>query len=327
MTRIEERHGAAAGPAPAHTADGRPAVRGGPGSLVPPGEVRSYYGRPVIKPPVWKKEIPWYLFTGGLAGASSLLAAAGRLSGRPGLARASRRVALAGALASPALLIGDLGKSERFANMLRVVRPTSPMNMGAWLLGAYGPSAGAAALLDAAGILPGAGRVADAAAAATGALLTTYTGVLLADTAVPAWHDARRELPFLFAAGAATSAGGAAAIFTAPAEAGPARRLALAGFVAEQAAMRGISRRLGPLADAYKEGPAGRYDKAATWLGLAGGLVLAGAGRRRAGAAAGGALLLASAVATRFAVFHAGSQSAEDPEATIGPQRARLAPG
>jgi len=318
MTRIEERPDVVA-------------LRGGPGSLVPPGEVRSYYGCPVLKPPVWKKEIAGYLFAGGLAGASSVLAGAARLSGRPGLARAARRVALGGALVSPALLIKDLGRPARFFNMLRVVRPTSPMNMGSWLLSAYGPSAGAAAVLDMAGILPGAGRMADAAAGVTGALLTTYTGALLADTAVPAWHEARGQLPFLFAAGAATSAGAAASVltaFSAPGESGPARRLALAGFVAEQAAIRAMERRLGPLASPYHEGPAGRWKKAADVLGLAGGLTLAAAGRRRRGAAvAGGGLLLASALATRMAVFKAGFASAEDPGATIGPQRARLTPG
>jgi len=295
-------------------------LRAGPGSLVPAGEVRSYYGCPVLKPPVWKKEIAGYLFTGGLAGASSVLAGAARLSGRPGLARAARQVALGGALASPALLIKDLGKPARFFNMLRVVRPTSPMNMGSWLLSAYGSSAGAAAVLDMAGILPGIGRMADATA--------TYTGALLADTSVPVWHEARAQLPFLFASGAATSAGAAATILTAlkaPAEAGPARRLALAGLLGEQAAMQAMERKLGPLASPYHEGPAGRWKKAADVLGLAGGLTVAVAGkRRRAAAAAGGGLLLASALATRMAVFRAGFESAEDPEATIGPQRARL---
>jgi formate-dependent nitrite reductase membrane component NrfD len=273
---------------------------------------------------VWKPEVPWYLFSGGLAGASSVLAAAARLSGRPQLARVARRVALGGALASPALLISDLGRPSRFANMLRVVRPTSPMNMGAWLLSAYGPSAGAAALLDATGVLPGAARVVDGAAAATGALLTTYTGVLLADTAVPVWHEAGRHLPFVFAASGATSAGAAAAMLARSGEAAPARRLALAGLAAEHVALRAMEHHLGPLAEPYRTGPAHRYHRAATWLGTAGALALGGAGRRRAVTVAGGALLLASAVCTRFAVFKAGFASAGDPAATIGPQRARL---
>ena len=281
-----------------------------------------YYGRPVLHDPVWKTEVPWYLFTGGLAGASSLLATGGRLTGRPHLARIARRVALGGALASPALLISDLGYPSRFANMLRVIRPTSPMNMGAWLLSAYGPSAGATAVLDTLGVLPGLSAAADGAAALLGSLLTTYTGVLLADTAVPVWHEAHRELPLVFAATAATSAGAAAAILTPPGEAGPARRLALAGVVAEQAALQRMERRLGVLAAPYREGPAGRYHQAARWLGLTGAALLAT--RRQRARVVGGGLLLASAVATRFAVFKAGFQSAGDAAATIAPQRARL---
>ena len=45
--------------------------------MVPDAEFTSYYGRPVIKEPVWKTpDVPGYLFLGGLAGASSVLAAA-----------------------------------------------------------------------------------------------------------------------------------------------------------------------------------------------------------------------------------------------------------
>jgi len=287
------------------------------------GHAPGYYGRPVLHAPVWKTEVPWYFFAGGLAGASSLLAAGGRATGRTGLARVARRVALGGVLASPALLISDLGRPSRFFNMLRVVRPTSPMNMGAWILSAYGPSAGAAAVLDTLGVLPGAGAVADGASALLGSLLATYTGVLVADTAVPVWHEAHRDLPLVFAASAATSAGAAAALFAPSGESGPARRLALAGVVAEQAALRRMERRLGPVVGSpYKEGRAGRYHRAARVLGLAGaGLIAA---PRRPANMAGSALLLASAAATRFAVFKAGFQSAEDPQATIVPQRERL---
>jgi hypothetical protein len=197
--------------------------------------------------------------------------------------------------------------------------------MGAWLLSAYAPAAGAAAALDTFGALPGFGVAADGAAAVLGSLLTTYTGVLLADTAVPVGPEAPRDLPFVFAASAATSAGAAAALLAPPGEAGPARRLALAGLVAEHAALRRMEQRLGPLAEPYREGTAGWYHRAARGVGVAGAVLTAAGGRRRGRAgAAGAALLLASAVATRFAVFKAGFQSAEDPEATIGPQRERL---
>ncbi|HEV7861392.1 MAG TPA: hypothetical protein VGR20_01790, partial [Acidimicrobiia bacterium] len=146
---------------------------------------------------------------------------------------------------------------------------------------------------------------------------------------------AHRELPFLSAASAATAAGGAAAALTTSPDGVPAVRLALAGLLSEQVALQVMRRRLGPLAAPYHQGRAGRYERAARILGLAGGLSLTGgltlsgstaAGRlRRAAAIAGGALLLASSATTRFAVFHAGRQSADDPVATIGPQRERVA--
>ena len=44
----------------------------------------SYYGRPVIKEPVWTPEIPAYFFAGGMAGASAGLAyMAGALGNQP----------------------------------------------------------------------------------------------------------------------------------------------------------------------------------------------------------------------------------------------------
>jgi hypothetical protein len=279
----------------------------------------SYYGRPVLKQPVWKDYIGWYLFSGGLAGASSVLAAGARLTGRAHLARVARRVGMGGLLASPALLIADLGRPDRFANMLRVARPTSPMSMGSWLLSVYGPVAGAATVCDTLGVLPGVAAAADATAGVLGSVVTSYTGVLLADTAVPVWHGAGRDLPLLFATSAASSAGAAAALLARPEESGPARRLALAGLGAERAAMGRMERRLGPQAAPYRQGRAGRYARAARWLGRAGAVALLAAGATGRGKApdrrlssAGPGLLLASAAATRFAVFRAGFQSAAE---------------
>ena len=73
-------------------------------------------------------------------------------------------------------------------------------------------------------MLPRVGRTAETVAAMLGPFIATYTAVLVADTAVPAWHDARRELPFVFAGSAAASAGAAAAMLTPVADARPARR-------------------------------------------------------------------------------------------------------
>ena len=145
--------------------------------------------------------------------------------------------------------------------------------------------------------------------------------MLVADTAVPVWHEARRELPFLFAVGAAASAGAAAVLFTPAAAAGPARRMMLAGAVGELANTRLMERRLGRLAEPYHEGRAGGYARLATTT-TAAGAALAVAARRRPvlGRIAAG-LVLGGALAERFAIFRAGFQSAQDPRHVIRSQR------
>jgi hypothetical protein len=288
-------------------------------------EARSYYGRPIIKEPVWKPEIPWYFFSGGLAGASAGLAFGARLAGNPRLARTAHLVALAGASASPPLLIADLGRPMRFYNMFRVFKVTSPMSVGSWLLGIAGTSIGAGATLELLQIFPRLQRLAEATSGTLGMPLATYTGALLADTSVPVWHEARRDLPFVFAASSAASAGAASSIFTPAADSGPARRLAVLGGAAELLATRRMEQRLGAfLAEPYHEGRSGAFAKTAKTLTAAGTLTMALAGRRRGGPIAGGALLLGGAVYQRWAIFKAGFASARDPKYTVVPQRRRV---
>ena len=114
----------------------------------------SYYGRPILKEPVWKPEVGWYLFTGGLAGASASLSLAARLTGNRSLARTSSLVAAAAVNVSPLLLVKDLGRPERFLNMLRVFKLTSPMSVGSWLLAATGTAQSAATTCELLDVLP-----------------------------------------------------------------------------------------------------------------------------------------------------------------------------
>jgi hypothetical protein len=88
-----------------------------------------------------------------------------------------------------------------------------------------------------------------------------------------------------------------------------------------------MTHRLGALGAPYRSGAAGTLKRAATALTLAGAGVVAGLGRRRAGASAGGAMLIAGALCERWSIFRAGFQSAADPDATVGPQRAAIAAG
>src|ERR671926_395344 len=136
--------------------------------MVPEEEVRSYYGRPVIKEPTWKPDIAWYFFAGGLAGASSGLAFIARLTGNDRLSRRALLAALGGATVSPALLIRDLGRPNRFYNMLRDFKPTSPLSMAPWTLTFFGPSVGIAAMSDVLGISPRLGRFFEGVAALLG---------------------------------------------------------------------------------------------------------------------------------------------------------------
>jgi formate-dependent nitrite reductase membrane component NrfD len=172
-----------------------------------------------LKPPVWTWEVPAYLFTGGVAGISAVIALAAEIiGGDSALARDARYLALAAALFSPLLLISDLGRPWRFLYMLRVFKRQSAMSVGAWTLAAFGAAiAGSvllrafAAPLDAASgwLLTAIVTVCDLLAGLTGLVLVTYTGVLLGATAIPVWAANARVLPWLFTA---TSLGAAASL-------------------------------------------------------------------------------------------------------------------
>ena len=109
----------------------------------------SYYGRPIVKAPPWKHEIGAYLFLGGVAGGSALLGLGGQLTDRPALRRNARLTALCAAGVGAVALIADLGRPERFLNMFRTFKVTSPMSLGSWILGAFSAAAAVPALLDA----------------------------------------------------------------------------------------------------------------------------------------------------------------------------------
>jgi hypothetical protein len=181
-----------------------PGVR--PSGSPMPVPAEGYYGLPLLKAPVWTWEIPAYFFVGGTAGAAAVIGAMARATGgSPELVRDARWIAAAGAAISPPLLISDLGRPERFLNMLRVFKLQSPMSVGAWTLVAFSTAAGAAAFADAVHRSSGdrvavkvLGDAAEVLSAATGVVLSTYTGVLLGATAIPAWSKNVRLLPVHF---------------------------------------------------------------------------------------------------------------------------------
>lgn len=290
---------------------------------------------PFIKPPVWTWEVPLYFWLGGVAAGSSFVALACDLAGDRRSARIARVVALGTVAPAPVLLILDLGRPLRFLNMLRIVKPRSPMNMGAWALVAF-------SALDAAAIAADVLRrrrtasALGAAAAVVGGYLGSYTGVLLATTAVPLWARSRLLLgPVFVATGTVT---GAAATRLALVARGlpvghPTRHalgtLETGAMLAELTLSTVNGRRLGPDAAPLHHGRAGtlfRLAEAAAATGLA--LRFA---RTRWGPAAhhvASVLYLAAGLAFRYAWVDAGLASARDDRAVVRMARARgTAPG
>ncbi|MHB8240494.1 MAG: NrfD/PsrC family molybdoenzyme membrane anchor subunit [Solirubrobacteraceae bacterium] len=296
------------------------------GSMVGEAEFSSYYGRPIVKEPTWAAlDIAGYFYLGGLAGASSTLAAAGELSGRPGLARPLKLGAIGAISLSLVALVHDLGRPGRFLNMLRVFKPTSPMSVGVWIISAYAPAAGAAALGELVPRVRGLGQAGTAGAALLGPAVASYTAVLIANTATPAWHEGHREMPFVFVGSAASAAAGLGLLGSPVRDNGPAIRLAAIGAAGELAAVRLLERRIGVVAETYHQGKAGRLMRAAEALTVAGVTgALVGGRRSRAVAALSGAALLAASACARFGIFEAGRASARDPKYTVIPQRERM---
>jgi formate-dependent nitrite reductase membrane component NrfD len=296
----------------------------------PSPEGATYYGRPAIKEPVWMWAVPAYFYAGGAAGAAASLGAIAQGAGGGRLRRLVTRcrlIAAGGILAGTALLVYDLGRPSRFGNMLRVFRPTSPMNLGSWALAAAGPLASASAVFAWSGPGPRlAGDLAGVGAGLLGPPLTAYTGVLLSNTAVPLWQATRRSLPPLFAASSVASA---ASLLDLVDLDGPeervVRRFGLLGKAAELAATVAVEReanRVERVGRPLREGLGGALWRAAKGLTAASLVVSALPGSSRRRRVAAGIMGTLGSVAVRFAVFHAGKASARDPRATFDQQRA-----
>jgi formate-dependent nitrite reductase membrane component NrfD len=291
-----------------------------------PGPVQG----PVMHPAVWTWEIPLYFWIGGVASGSSFVAAAADAVGDHRSAAIARRVTLAAVLPTAPLLIVDLGRPERFLNMLRIFKPRSPMSMGAWCLAAFSSLAAGSVAAE----LVGRDRLARTLGAGTaflGTYLGSYTGALLASTAVPVWVRSRHLLgPIFIATGAGT---GAATNHLVLAAAGlpvkhPTRTALGAVETVAMGAELALSalneKRLGRVGRALAEGRPGRLLRAARW-GVRAGLALRLASRR-AGPRAhhlASVLYIASGLAFRFAWVEAGRTSAGDHEAVARAARER----
>ncbi|MBO0824253.1 MAG: polysulfide reductase NrfD [Actinobacteria bacterium] len=325
------------------TGSGGARIGGADGSrempMVPEAEFTSYYSRPVVKPAPWGSEIAAYLFLGGVAAGSGLLGAGGQLTRRAKLRRNSRLAALISVGLGGVALVRDLGRPERFLNMMRTIKLTSPMSLGSWILSAFSVGAGVAAVSEIDRMtgervplgplrrfLRTVEGPAGLEAAAFAPALAVYTAVLLADTSTPTWNATRDELPFVFVGSASLASAGLAMVTTPVPETGPARKLAILGVIGDLLATRVMHRRMDPVAaEPLHDGRAGSMLRWSEALAIAGGMGTLLGGRRRGTAAVSGLALMAASALTRFGVFEAGIRSANDPRYTIEPQKRRLA--
>src|SRR4051794_40527987 len=293
-----------------------------------PSEVQG----PMIHAAVWTWEVPLYFWLGGIASGSSFVALAAELAGDARTAASARRVTLGAAIPCAPLLVMDLGRPERFLNMMRIFKTRSPMSMGAWCLSAFSGAAGGAVLADLLGRRREA-RLLGGATAVLGTYLGSYTGVLLASTAVPVWARSRLFLPPIFVCTAAATGAAANRLVLAASgvEVGDPSRTALGtvetGAMASELLLSSLNeRRLGRLGLALDEGRANRLFEFAKWS------VRVGLGlrflRRRVGPwthHAASVLYLLGGLAFRFAWIEAGRNSAGDDEAVARMARVRAA--
>ncbi|MFI5955555.1 polysulfide reductase [Cryptosporangium sp. NPDC051539] len=281
-----------------------------------PATPHFYVHRPIrVAPARQAPDIPAYLFFGGLAGASAGLGALAGLTGERRLATAARYAAAGCAGVAVAALVRDHRRPERFLSGLRAQDPSFPLSLGTWLTVPFAGLSIVTAGAEAAGWTMTA-TITGAAAGVLGPAVCTYTAVALVDTEVPAWHEAYRELPFLFAGSGISGAAGIGLFATVTGDPAPARRLALAGAAMELAATARLRAAPGPLGAAFRSGRANRLLTGAAALTAAGaGLAMLGRDRfgrpGRWAALCGGVALLASGALSRLGVYYAGQQSAE----------------
>lgn len=306
----------------------------------------SYYGLPVVHAPHWGWMIILYFFLGGLSSASYVIACVAELFGGAHgerIKRAGRYLALAALIPCPGLLIADLGRPERFHNMLRVLKLRSPMSVGTWGLSIYGLFVTLSVVLQAAqdGLLswvPKIRRLTDplpctlinAVGALFGFFVGGYTGVLLGITAIPLWARNALLLGPLFLSSAMSSASAAIGLVLALARGTREQslrrleRLDIVALLAELGLILAARANAGPaISRPIREGRLGRLFR---W-GVLGAGILAPLGLQLRGAVLGrrsrqqtvlaSLLTLAGGLCLRYVMVMAGKASAADPQATF----------
>ena len=304
-----------------------------------PSAEASYYDIPMLQQPVWKWEISSYFFLGGLSAGAYILS---RLAERIGaeqyreLIRAATYVSLFSFLPGPPLLIHDLGDPKRFHHMLRVWKPSTPMNLGTWSIVAYSGMATAAALRE---YFRGAVRsrersalrhihnptllaLHDLAGVPFAVMVAGYSGVLLSCTSNPVWCKNPWLGPLFSASSIATGAEAVSLTLDLAGTESPAASRALMkidtlAHLAEAGASAGFSKAAGEKARPLHHGAMRRYQQisrsAIVFAEVLKLLPVRGKARkwvRMVSAALG----LVGGFALRWTMVQAGHQAAADPD-------------
>jgi hypothetical protein len=293
-----------------------------------------YYGIPLLKEPSWTWEIPLYFFVGGAAGAAAVMGAIADYTGAdPELVCDARWIAAAGSVISPALLISDLGRPQRFLNMMRVFKPRSPMSVGVWTLLGFSGSAAATAfagfLRERYGpslplrVVENAGQ---AASLAFGLPFSNYTGVLIGATAIPVWNENAGILPLHFGASGVGAAVGLLELMGHEKN-GALQALGLGAAIIECWEGWRIEARQRPGLDPLKHGTSGAVVRAGGALSgpiplaLRTMSLLAGRENSRRLRRLAGISAIAGSLLTRIGWIHAGHVSARDWREPLGIER------
>ena len=267
-----------------------------------------------LKPPVWTWEVPVYFFVGGAAGAAAIIAGLGHETGSDAaVVTDARWMAAAGGILAALLLISDLGRPARFLNMLRVFKRRSPMSVGAWTLAVFSTAIFAAIGARAVWPMPAVAVVADLVAATAGAILATYTGVLIGATAVPVWARHAATLPLHFGASALGAA--VSLLELIGHRALSLNRLGLAAAAAETALLIYLESSRDRIARTVFSGPSGVLVRLGAWLTGPVPLVLRLIPALRLAAAVS---MVSGSLVSRFGWIAAGRRSATDRSAALG---------
>jgi len=299
---------------------------------------KHYYGIPPIKHAHWTWQIPVYFWIGGIGAGTHLFSTVAQLLGHEdeAMKRASRYTVLVTMILSPIMLIWDLGRPERFYNMMRILKLRSPMSTQSWSLLMFGNFGGLLAARQAAedGLLGSnilsrlllkliPERLLSVLALPFGLFVGFNTGNLISATSVPIWaRNWALMAPTFLASGTSTALSWLSLVLHLTRSGEPKTLRALhraekativieAGLIA--ASLVRMARWGKPL---FSKSVAPLFVGGALLSGIAAPMALLFSGRETRGKSILSSLLvLVGGLAFRFSLIRAGRISADDPEA------------